>query len=268
MKPLFEGQVYEKPRMAQPIFAGAQRLAAQLSASSAAIGALLAVVTALTAIGPANASTITFHFTGVITDNGAGGGVGPFGTRKGDTFTGSYSFDSEWPPTIYSGLVQYEMSRAPTKLVVDVGNREFTFDAYTIRIINDNIGNSAPDVYRLFTDGISGPDTAEFFFELASSRTDALASTALPLSPPDLSLFDYYARGDLLFLPRGEAVAEGFSFDVTSIVAQIDVPEPSTLPLIVSGLVLLALPRVLCAPTRRRSSGPSMMIDRKITITA
>jgi hypothetical protein len=201
----------------------------------------LLTLTACTLIAsPAFAAPITFDFTARIAQIDAS--LSAF-FSAGQIVTGSYRFESTTPdsaPNAQTGLY----FNAGNLFTASVGANVFNAGAVDIDISN----LAAVDIYRVAGSLATGPALGNFHLDsLVLALTDnatatALASDALPLTPPNLADFNI-ALLNLAFI---DAANPG---NVASVNAQITslrthvvaVPEPGAILLFLAGLAALGL---------------------------
>lgn len=120
---------------------------------------------------------------------------------------------------------------------IDFGFRpEFSFNSYTVRVLDDVFGSSAPDqLYAFQPRPQVGRGFAWFDLELWSSGTDFLQGIDLPENL-DFSLTQV-ARGSVSYSEDGVR-HENFFFNFDRI-ERIEIPEPSSLLLASAAILLL-----------------------------
>ncbi len=159
---------------------------------------LLAVplVASLSISGVTKASNVTFHFSGVV-ENIVGDALG---FSVGQTFAGSYSFDSEVTPicsqTFDAFVCSYFYDAPPfgVRLILDGGGVVETkagSDVFRVIIANAQASPGA-DSYGIRSEQssttIGGMSILELSWELVGGP-GVLADTELPLVPPDPNQF-------------------------------------------------------------------------------
>jgi hypothetical protein len=138
------------------------------------------------AVPPGLAAPLTFDFTGTVTQVPVLDPSDPFGgTIHFQTpFTGSYTFEATTPDSLadpQTGV--YSMAAAPFGLTVTMGGHPFSAgDSLSIVVFD-----GPPDQYGVLAHGAGGDLTIELFLEDPTGT--ALASDALPLTPPALADF-------------------------------------------------------------------------------
>jgi PEP-CTERM motif len=186
------------------------------------------------------AAPITFSFSGNVTNifdpNSVLAGS-TFSPSLGDEILGTYTFDSAAPgfplgPTTTS----YDSSPTPPfGMKFQIGGTSFeAFPGFmVINISNDDPG--VGDRYLLFTRPTNPVDVlwTQVGFELGTTTNlNVFDSTALPLLPLDISLFDTQNEFFLTFISE----VGDFGFVVGRLSSITSVPEASTLLLLGSGL--------------------------------
>lgn len=157
--------------------------------------ATVAILALLAMPVSAGAASVTFQFSGLVTDVFGSvftpGGTGSNGFSTGLPLSGSYTFDSSTPDSIaaanngrYNGAIQ--------NLTVNVGTYQATFTPGSsfIQVINRPIG----DIYEVRADGfignaVNGRIPTSFRFELTDPTASVFSNDSLPTSPPSLSSF-------------------------------------------------------------------------------
>jgi hypothetical protein len=149
------------------------------------------------------AAPITIKITGEITS--ASGSALPSTIHAGDTFTGTYTYDSSTPdsdPSDIYGAYQYD---SPYGISISIGGYEFMtatdhVGQFTIGIANDNPfnGTSQPwDSYSVRSEGqnISIPSLDSpidyIRWYLRDYDHTAFSSDALPVTTPELADWEY-----------------------------------------------------------------------------
>jgi hypothetical protein len=160
----------------------------------------------------------------------------------GDTITGTYTYDTSTPNSEQSTSegVYWHYS-APYGV-------SFTVDGFNFRTDSDNvlfsvgIGDNIPtlgDIYSFdshnnlpLSNGVSVNNIA---WQLTDSSKSALSSDALPTTAPNLANWDM----DYGLNVSGGSLNNNYFHLVANITSATVVPEPATLLLMVSGLLLL-----------------------------
>jgi len=139
------------------------------------------------------AKLITFNFEGDVTYVGDKL-LGTF--NVGDKLSGSYTFDSATPDIVTDPVFgDYYALKA---LNFTVGTYTGTLGAGTrvIEVVNNYTDIiSTTDWYRVLNNPFSGPNVgglppSDFLLYLQDTTAAVFSSDALPITPPDLSLFD------------------------------------------------------------------------------
>lgn len=176
----------------------------------------------------ARASLITWEFAGEITrvldDDGSLGGM----FTEGTLFSGQYTFESSTPDSWPHVLDRARYADAVTSVSGVVGEVPFfALPSLTGRIfVYDNFDGDSYSGYGA-AEFLGAP--VEFHLLLSDSTGSVFSDDSLPLSPPDLSLFDS-THFSLELGPDGDVLAG----ELTSLV-----PEPGSLALMVVGLSCL-----------------------------
>jgi hypothetical protein len=212
---------------------------------------LLAIVGLLAMFGTpeVRAAPVQFTFTGSVTDipvNETSLAVSP-----GDLIIGSYTFESTTPDGAASATEgSYTAPPGPPYgLSVTVGGNLFSTNDF----LNVGVANFGPlgDFYTVLA---CSPDVscADLEMEIALQDLDgtAFSSDALPLTPPALGLFEIRNFHVFALLGGSELQIEGTIETLTcpACVPTV-IPEPSTVVLLASGLVLLG-----CSTRRARKT--------------
>jgi hypothetical protein len=183
-------------------------------------------------ISSANASVVTFEFSGEVTQVPLDEVVGDL--VSGNLIQGSFSFDTSAIDSIPGDPATGSFSwSAPFGMRVRIGAHDFSASAQ----LSIGILNSFVDQYSVLATSDSGDLTLELFFQ--DNTGNVFASDKLPLAPPPLAGFsqkDFHLdaiSGD------GETQADGELDSLSS----PPVPEPSTSGLFLAGSILLALGR-------------------------
>jgi hypothetical protein len=135
---------------------------------------------------------------------------------------------------------------------IDFGYRpEFRFSNFYVRVVDDNIGNSAPDrLYVIRDEHIVSRQVPEAWFniEFDSASTSFLSGSNLPTSL-DLSLTQggepyFGAPHGVVFISFNGTNAYQSQFVITGVEVSQPVPEPSTYLMLLAGLGLLGFTRI------------------------
>jgi hypothetical protein len=199
---------------------------------------------AILSVSPAAAATITFEFEAEVrevTDYTSllGGTV-----AAADVFSGSFSFDSsavDANPLSWVG--HYDGTSSPWGIGFTLGGYVFQTDpanVVTAIEVVDQVNNDAY-LFRSLYNLPPGPglQAGQIDLQLTDPTGTAFSTTALPLTPPDVSLFTQ-PWGLVVFggVPGGDEGSPFFAIysTVTSMtVAASEVPEPSQLSLLAAG---------------------------------
>lgn len=147
-------------------------------------------------LAPAIAAPVTFQFSGQLTSL-IGGGLTAAGFSVGQSFVGSYTFEST-SSNVYDANPNKAIYNALTSLTATIGSYTVTLvpdpDLREIQIHN-NLGSSISrrDAYivgsRVTGAVVNGLSPVDFFIDLIDPSHTAFDSDALPSSPPNLSSF-------------------------------------------------------------------------------
>ena len=154
---------------------------------------LFACVTLALAAGQASGAIITFEFGGVITEVDDAASVLPPDVQVGSLFSGSYTFDSTMPDLYPND---------PRIGKYDSGADSLAFQIASLPLIESGAGNGYMQVYNdylsfgdridIATVGVQTMDyyIAEFVIGLAEYSGTILSDDSLPLTPPNILVFD------------------------------------------------------------------------------
>lgn len=192
--------------------------------------------------GRAQAVPVTIQISGEIT-SAQGTGL-PSGINAGDTFTGTYTYDSLTVDSDSDPQIGEYLHDSPYGISISVGGYEFkTVSSHTgqfeIGIGNDvtDNDNNIFDYYLVYSDEnvyTDGCWISSISWWLRDSTCDALSSDALPVTAPVLNLWDY----NRLSIYGGNA-GEGYvNFGIIGTVTQAT-PEPMTVILMAAGTLFL-----------------------------
>lgn len=217
------------------------------------------------AVAMANAAPLQFTFHGTVTRNFDGFGTGsePCVAAPSPATCGSETppvggqltivmlLDAHLPPQA-EGNAPYQGTTTRYAMIgpsfIDFGYRpEFRFSDFYVRVVDDNIGNSAPDRLHVIRDGHTVSrqvPEAWFNIEFDSSSTNFIAGAGLPTSL-DLSLTTggepYFGPPHgTLFISFNNISSHASSFVINSVEVGQPVPEASTFAMLLAGLGLLA----------------------------
>ncbi len=181
------------------------------------------------------ATIITFLFDAEVTAIGQVNSFG--GVLIGDTFSGSYTFDSTVTGTGAPGTKKYDFTGGSLGLTAQVGTESVVLTDYFIQIQN-NISGPPTDVYQV--EGATGPAQSDTFFRfvLFDTSGSVFSDESLPLTPPPLASFNGENNEVRKQFPTTTNPLTIFT--ITSLTL---IPEPSTALLLASGLAALAVGR-------------------------
>jgi hypothetical protein len=201
----------------------------------------------------ARASLITFAFEGVVTFEGTpapGGEVLPF--SLGDSISGFYTFESTTPDQVPQDPGYGAHSDAVTGGAFNLAGYAFSLGGGSIGVYDPFFGQfDFYDVGARPPSGqiVNGFELNVFQLLLQDTTQTAFSSDALPLVPPDLSLFDVHFVNLAFVTTQGEVrYATPVFAELTSLSLRegVPVPAPATGGALVLGvLVALAGPRLL-----------------------
>ena len=180
------------------------------------------------AVTPAKAASITFNFTGIVTDVGVKLGTSTFHT--GDAASGSYTFNSDTKDSV-KGTTIGTYNGTISNLVVHIGSYNATLGAGSNFILVEN--KPTVDSYTMqapFAGSTVNGRTPSFFrIELVDPTHTAFSNDHLPTTPPNLASFATHTFR-LVFNGGPVATVRG---DITAI------PLPAAVILFGAGLVAL-----------------------------
>ena len=148
---------------------------------------LFGLLAAVMSICAAQASPVTFSFTGVIDND-------PFGVFDNATFDGSYTFDSNIPQVLATpNSGGYADTGASVNMTVSfIGTLDpSVVGPYTADTLNITVNNDFPgplDEY-LVTGTSSTDSLLSIEIRLDDFTGTAFSNTSLPLAPPNLAAF-------------------------------------------------------------------------------
>jgi hypothetical protein len=201
-----------------------------------ATGALLMACTA-------HAAPITFFYTGHLTQIASLDPASPFPDPITDdpsdptTFSGSFTFNSlaldQIPGDPQTG--SYASAGGPFGFTLALGGLTFDFGGVNIGVLN-NYPFPVGDQYQVLyfvnpTD--DNPTGIQLLVQLTDLTATAFAGDSLPLTPPALSAFTFT---NFFFT---DTIA-GDQVEVAGVIDSLQVPEPATSALLVTGLWLIA----------------------------
>lgn len=224
------------------------------------LGALAGAWVLATA-GTVQAGPVTFTYEGTVDYFQDDLGTLPSGMGLGSTYTLSYTFESTTPDIQPSTSIYGTYNDALANFTVTIGGIVFSFDPSgddVIYMVDDYLGYA--ETYQAFAymEDVYGYSLVASTQIFQGSSGAALASDALPLSPPNpgdfniTSLLNFYGWGpDFMSFFSIRAGDIRLLSQVTDPVA---VPEPSSLALFGFGLAAIGLLARVRARKRRKSS--------------
>ncbi len=195
--------------------------------------ASLAAALLLLAAGTAEAALVTFQFTGTVAVSSVAG------VSSGDAIKGFYTFDTavadtfEEPPPIPDG------SGPHVGIYPQVTAAGFQVGALTVLTTFSNGGSGAILTLndRFGLDGYSVNVGALFSLSLQDADQTALTSDDLPVTPPDVSLFEstqfYYNVGAIIGSLNTLVIGPPNVVEA--------VPAPAALSVLLGGLAILGM---------------------------
>jgi hypothetical protein len=216
-------------------------------------GSILAIGTLLIACA-AHALPITFYYTGYLTQIASLDPESPFPDPITDdpsdptTFSGSFTFDSLAPDNIPGDPTtgSYASAGGPFALTLTLGGLTFNLSAVNIGILNDYpfpVGDQYQVSYFEAPTG-DNPTGITLSVVLTDLSHTAFAGDSLPLLPPALSAFTFT---NFFFTDT----ITGDQVEVAGVIDTLQVPEPATSALLVTGLWLIAWRRARESGARR-----------------
>ena len=199
------------------------------------------VTTAFLITCAANAAPITFFYTGHLTQIASLDPDSPFpdaitdNTSNPTTFSGSFTFNSfaldNIPGDPQSG--SYASVGGPFHFTLALGGLNFDFGGVSIGVLN-NYPFPVGDQYQVLyfvnpTD--DNPTGIQLSVQLTDLTGTAFAGDSLPLRPPALSAFTFT---NFFFT---DTIA-GNQVEVAGVIDSLQVPEPATYALLMTGLGL------------------------------
>jgi hypothetical protein len=174
------------------------------------------------AVNLANASLITFAYEGVITQTASPG------VLVGDSFYGSYTFDSLASGGSTGSITNYRISGPDVNMTLNYGSYSFQSHDYSILVID---GSCCVDIYRaqMEIDGVL------YALSFITSNPNIITNSELLLSPPDISLF---GQAQMSVNDNSISIPLQTRGNIASISAA-PVPEPETYAMMLAGLGLL-----------------------------
>ena len=202
------------------------------------IASIFIFVTLLIPTHLARAVPITIEITGEVTSIG-GTGV-PDTIQVGDMFSGTYTYDSSTIDSEPINEVGQYWHDGPYGINVSLGGYEFMtapghIGQFLISLRLPPYGNRDYYIIKSYQNTTLPTEIAveEISWILGDSTQSALDSVDLPITAPELSLWDYNVF---------EIIGEGSSFEIKGVVTQ-SVPEPSTVFLMMIGILLFKCKR-------------------------
>ncbi|MGB2985012.1 MAG: hypothetical protein WBE26_03940, partial [Phycisphaerae bacterium] len=195
---------------------------------------ILGTVVLMALVGTARASPVTFEFAGEITSVEDLTGVLGGAVSVGSLFSGSYTFESTTGPTSPGGGFYAD---AITAVSGQVGDLDFLgpLEFNNFLLIADDVPESGSDQYLVRAAVELLGEITGFSMTFVDSTGTIFSSSALPLFPPPLELFDSsefkLSASSETFILIGEVTAL--------------VPEPATLVLLSIGVSIIAKGRPL-----------------------
>jgi hypothetical protein len=202
----------------------------------------------------AAANDITFYFTGSITSTT---GTAPF--ARGDTFSGSYTFDSTATDSnAATDVGDYFFTTSPYGITVAIDGYTITTSPggspgnFLIEVLNNHSGEDGY-TFHSYSNDVSGSPTftvTDVGFSGNDPTQTLFSSDALPLVPPDLSSFStqvFGISGGAATGPDGPDGGGGWdatgTLDSLTMTPVTSVPEPSGFVLLGGGLAAMLLMR-------------------------
>jgi hypothetical protein len=188
---------------------------------AAGLGLALGLALSLTPLD-ASAGLVTFSYAGTINQVGALDPASPFPDPVdfGTPFTGTYTFDDSAPNTAPDPTTSGSYASPLGTLTLNLAGLSFTFTGISIGL------NHIPGVFDFYSVVFAenptddNPTGIQLSLSLQDFSGTALGSTALPLLPPSLSLFDTSNAFFFTDTIDGNQVDVGGSLDALAI------PEP------------------------------------------
>jgi hypothetical protein len=199
--------------------------------------AILVLVGLLLGAVEIQATPITIQISGTITS--ASGDMLPATINAGDTFTGSYTYESSTPD---SGGGHY-VHDTPYGISLSLGGYTFMTtpghtDSFDMRIADDLVTNGTKDFYSVRSE-FSNVSTPSLGFNIDSIRWDLWDTTHTALSSGDMPIVaPILAAWDLNELSITNYVGGGL-FIKGTVTQAIVIPEPLTAVLMAMGSLFL-----------------------------
>jgi hypothetical protein len=216
-------------------------------------GLLVALLTAL-AIGAAQATPLTFSFSGTVDND-------PFGVFGSATFDGVYTFDSGIPEVLSTPNSRgfADTGSAVSMTVSFTGTLDPSIAGpYVADTLNISVNNDFPGPLDQYL--VTGTSSIDNLLAIELTLDDftgtAFSTLALPLTPPSLSAFTSvrFALFDGALDNPVEAEGALRTLECVAGCRVVLLPEPCTLLVLVAALGALGLSRKMRHATSARSA--------------